>query len=112
MRLSFRYNSLEELGFTLFSGPNPIAKYDEKGGRGGEGEGERKGKGCRWEEEKGGGWNGERGKERKGDSVKICLATKKVGCVIRMGLILGRNILRMHVERLIDETCFCPSRNL
>ena len=55
MRLSFRYNSLEGLGFTLFSDPNPIAIYmkermeERKGGMGGKGE---KGEGVRWKEEK------------------------------------------------------------
>ena len=38
MRLSFRYNSLKGLGFTLFSGPNPIAKYERREEEGGTGE--------------------------------------------------------------------------
>ena len=68
MRLSFRYNSLEGLGFTLFSGPNPIAKYErrvEEGVRGKErGRGRVEvGRGKRGMEWEGG------GSERKGDSV-------------------------------------------
>ena len=52
MRLSFRYNSLKRLGFTLFSGPNPIAKYERR-------EEEGRKKGGRREEE--GGTGEERG---------------------------------------------------
>ena len=57
MRLSFRYNSLEGLGFTLFSGPNPIAIYMRDGRRGLKGEegvgGKRKKGGMEWEEGEG-----------------------------------------------------------
>ena len=59
MRLSFRYNSLEELGFALFSDPKPYSYIYEGWKKGVE-----RGRGCRWEEEKGGmEWGEGEGKE-------------------------------------------------